>query len=145
MITEITLHDFILQRIYITLYNKVAIRRDAYIACESLDQFHRFTAQESRQKILIHIIGHGGSRRVGICRISAQTYYYRHTLPQASIPIIMPCTCLMFMPMHTRSLLVEALHAVHSHITHTRIRIKRIYHRQSNKSSAITLPRMQKR
>ena len=121
MVAKIALDGLLLHGVNIALKYDVTILRNTNITRQRLDQSHGLLAQESCQQIFVHIVGHRCRGSIGINGIATQRNHNGHSATQTLIAVVVACSGLMYMPVHTSRALIEALHTVHTNISYARL------------------------
>ncbi len=143
MVAERPLHGTLLGRIDIALDHEVAVGRHPQLVGQTLHQPHAAAAQKTRQKVLVHVVGHGRRGGIGIDRIAAQRHRHGHAAPQTPAGVEVPGTGLVHVPVHARGAVVEELHAVHARIAHARFGIDRVHDGQRHEPPPVAGPAAQ--
>ncbi len=140
MITKGTFGYHFLQRIDITLDHNISIGRYQKLICNALYKAYTFFPEETGKYVFINIFRQWSCCRISTYRIPPECNGYRHPFPCFFPFLIMICTSLMPLPVHSRTLLIENLHPVHTCIRSSCRRVNCMYDRKRYEPSAVVGP-----
>ena len=145
MVAERPLDRLLLGGIDIAFDHEIAVGRHLDPAGQTAHQLHGTPAQESRQQVFVHVVGHRRRRGIRIDGIAAQRDGHGHPPPLPPVAVVVACAGLVHVPVHTGRAVVENLHPVHPHVAHPRIGVERMHHRQRNEAPAVLRPAFEHR